>query len=84
MEHGSSFQPENLRIFSSEFRTLSSAFPQEKAGESSKKSKKFRREYCFHFPSISRVFLQDPVTFPPLSGGIHSFPEARIIDLGIL
>jgi hypothetical protein len=25
------------------------------------------REYCFHVPDISRVSLQDPVTFPHLS-----------------
>jgi hypothetical protein len=33
---------------------------------------------------FSRVFLQDSVTFPPLSGGICSFSEAEIIDLGRL
>jgi hypothetical protein len=42
----------------------------------------FRPEYCFYAPSISGVFLPDPMTFPPLSGGIRSFPEAGIIDLG--
>jgi hypothetical protein len=26
-----------------------------------------RREYCFHVPDISRVSLQDPVTFPHIS-----------------
>jgi hypothetical protein len=34
------------------------------------------------FRFFSGVFLQDPVTFPPLSGGIHPYPEAGSIDLG--
>jgi hypothetical protein len=47
-----------------------------------KNQKNSRPEYCFHVPSISGVFLQDPVTCPPLSVGIRSFPEVGIIDLG--
>jgi hypothetical protein len=47
-----------------------------------KSPEKIRSQYCFHVPSISEVFLKDPVSFPPLFGGIRSFPEAGIIDLG--
>jgi hypothetical protein len=42
----------------------------------------FRPEYCFHVPGISRVFLQDPVTFPYLSWKILRDPGAGTIDLG--
>jgi hypothetical protein len=41
-------------------------------------------EYCFHVPGISRVFLQDPVTFPHLSWKILRDLLAATIDLGII
>jgi hypothetical protein len=40
-------------------------------------------EYCFYVPGISRVFLQDPVTFPHLSRKILQDPVAGTIDLGM-
>jgi hypothetical protein len=40
------------------------------------------REYCFHVPDISRVLLQDPVTFQHLSCKILRDPVAGMIDLG--
>ncbi len=43
-----------------------------------------RPEYCFHVPGISRVFLQDPVTFPHLSWKILRDPVAETIDLGCI
>ncbi len=47
-----------------------------------KKSEQFPAGILLPFPENSGVFLQYPVTFPHLSGGIRSFPEAGIIDLG--
>jgi hypothetical protein len=56
----------------------------EKRPESHRKNPEiFRLEYCLHFHCFSGIFLQDPVTFPPLSSETRSFPEAGIIDLGI-
>jgi hypothetical protein len=53
------------------------------AGSVRKSSENSRPEYCFHVPGISRVFLQDPVTFPHLSWKILRDPVAGTIDLGI-
>jgi hypothetical protein len=35
------------------------------------------------FQFFPGVFLQNPMSFPHLSGGIRPFPEAEIIDLGM-
>jgi hypothetical protein len=40
-----------------------------------------RPEYCFHFTSISGVFLPDLMTFPALYSGIRSASMAGIIEL---
>lgn len=45
-------------------------------------SKYLGRNIASIFHLFLGVFLDDLVTFTPLSGGIHSFPKARIIDLG--
>lgn len=42
----------------------------------------FRSEHCFHFALIPEGFLQDLVTFPPLSRGICSLRVAGMIDVG--
>jgi hypothetical protein len=47
-----------------------------------KKSKNSGRNTASISHRFPGVFLQDPVTFPPISDGIRSFPEAGIIDLG--
>jgi hypothetical protein len=35
------------------------------------------------FQFFPGVFLQNPMSFPHLAGGIRPFPEAEIIDLGM-
>ena len=40
------------------------------------------REYCFHIPAISRVFLQDTLTFSAFSGRFLQYPFSGTIDLG--
>jgi hypothetical protein len=59
-------------------------FLREPAGKSpEKKSKTSRRNTASIFQFFPDVFLQNPMIFPHLSGGIRPFPEAEIIDLGM-
>jgi hypothetical protein len=76
------FRPENFRTFSDDFRLVSVGTQRKLTGIHQKKFGQFSAGILLPFPRNSDVFLQDPVTFPPLSGGIRSFPEAGIIDLG--
>ncbi len=55
------------REFPGFFPVDSDNFPWFPRGSSWKSSENSGWEYCFHVPDISRVFLQDPVTFPHLS-----------------
>ncbi len=57
----------NFSDFFRQIPTTSSAFQEDHPGNHRKKSGKFSTKYCFHVPNISRVFLQDLVTFPHLS-----------------
>ena len=41
-----------------------------------------RRKYCFHVPAISRVFLQDTVTFRAFPCRFLQYPFSGIIGLG--
>jgi hypothetical protein len=76
------FRPENFRTFSDDFRPVPVGTQRKLTGIHRKKSEQFLAGILLPFPGNSGVFLQDPVTFPTLSGGIRSFPEAGIIDLG--
>ena len=77
------FRPENFRIFSGAFRSLSCAFCQELVGNHRKKNPEiFRLEYCFHVPMTSGVFLQDPAFFPSLSCKFLRDLVTGIFDLG--
>jgi hypothetical protein len=42
----------------------------------------FWPEYCFHVPAISRVLLQDMVTFPHIPWSILRDPGTGMFDLG--
>jgi hypothetical protein len=77
------FRPGIFWIFSGGFQqlpVLSGGIRPEMIGTNPGNS---RPEYCFHVPGISRVFLQEPVTFPHLSWKILRDPVAGTIDLGI-
>ncbi len=77
------FRPENFRTFSNDFRPVPVGTQRKLTGIHRKKSGQFPAGTLLPFPGNFGVFLQDPVTFPPLSGEIRSFPEAGIIGLGI-
>jgi hypothetical protein len=76
------FRPKIFRTFSDDFRPVPVETQRKLTGIHRKKSGQFPAGILLPFPRNSGVFLQDPVTFPPLYGGIRSFPEAGIIDLG--
>ncbi len=73
--------------FSRFFRWIprnSSAFWQDPSGNHRKNPENPRREYCFHVPDISGVFLQDLVIFqqnPARSGGRNNRPDKRLKGL---
>jgi len=76
------FPPENFRIFSDGFRPVPDGKHGKLTGIHRKKSNKFPVGILLPLPAISVAFLQDPVTFPLLSGRILWDPVAVIFDMG--
>lgn len=79
---GSSIPVENFRIFSGDFRPVSTGKHWKFVEIHRKKSEKFLTGILLPLPTISGVFQQDTVTFPRLSCSILRDLTAGMFDLG--
>jgi hypothetical protein len=76
------FPPENVRIFSDDFRSVPAGKHRKLAGIHRKKFNKFPVGILLPVPAIFDAFLQDPVSISLLSCRILQDPVSVIFDMG--